>query len=185
MKRTFFFIILLMMSIIVACEPDNNQEFPGNEPATDSYEVKSDTQLPMSLFLLGIPEEYAAFKAPLTSAIALRENALKQELGKTDIALGFRKTTYLYPSTDVKGKPITLSAAAFWLGYFDGGVWNDLRPDNICLMEHYTITSDAEAPSNSFALVNYIKQGTICSLYSRVDLIHPLFVIVFFTLEGH
>lgn len=161
MKKTFFFIILLMMSIIVACEPDNNQEFPGNEPATDSYEVKSDTQLPMNLFLHGIPEEYAAFKEPLASMVTMRESALKQQLGKTDIALGFRKTTYLYPSTDVKGNPITLSAAAFWLGYFDGGVWNDLRPDNICLMEHYTITSDAEAPSNSFALEMFITGNTL------------------------
>ena len=154
-------IITLMMTIIsTACTPDEGHEFPGNEPGA-SYEVKSDTQLPMSLFLLGIPEEYAAFKAPLTNAITLRENALKQQLGKPDIALGFRKTTFLYPSTDVKGNPITLSAVAFWLGYFDGGVWNDLRPDNICLMEHYTITSDAEAPSNSFALEMFITGNTL------------------------
>ncbi len=154
-------IITLMMTIIsTACTPDGNQEFPGNGPVA-SYEVKSDTQLPMSLFLLGIPEEYAAFKEPLTGAIAMRESALKQELGKNDIALGFRKTTFLYPSTDVKGNPITLSAVAFWLGYFDGGVWNDLKPDNICLMEHYTITSDAEAPSNSFALEMFITGNTL------------------------
>lgn len=154
-------IITLMMTIIsTACTPDGNQEFPDNGPVA-SYEVKNDTQLPMSLFLLGIPEEYAAFKAPLASMVTMRESALKQQLGKSDIALGFRKTTFLYPSTDVKGNPITLSAVAFWLGYFDGGVWNDLRPDNICLMEHYTITSDAEAPSNSFALEMFITGNTL------------------------
>lgn len=154
-------IITLMMTIIsTACTPDGNQEFPDNGPVA-SYEVKSDTQLPMSLFLLGIPEEYAAFKEPLASMVSMRESALKQQLGKPDIALGFRKTTFLYPSTDVKGNPITLSAVAFWLGYFDGGVWNDLKPDNICLMEHYTITSDAEAPSNSFALEMFITGNTL------------------------
>ena len=154
-------IITLMMTIIsTACTPDGNQEFPDNGPVA-SYEVKSDTQLHMSLFLLGIPEEYAAFKEPLASMVTMRESALKQQLGKPDIALGFRKTTYLYPSTDVKGNPITLSALAFWLGYFDGGVWNDLKPDNICLMEHYTITSDAEAPSNSFALELFITGNTL------------------------
>lgn len=163
MKKRFnlLAIIMFMMAIIsTACNPDEGHEFPGNEPEA-SYEVKSDTQLPMSLFLLGIPEEYAAFKAPLAGAITMRESALKQQLGKSDIALGFRKTTYLYPSTDVKGNPITLSAVAFWLGYFDGGVWNDLKPDNICLMEHYTITSDAEAPSNSFALEMFITGNTL------------------------
>ena len=163
MKKRFnlLAIIMFMMAIIsTACTPDGNQEFPDNGPVA-SYEVKSDTQLPMSLFLLGIPEEYAAFKEPLASMVTMRESALKQQLGKSDIALGFRKTTYLYPSTDVKGNPITLSAVAFWLGYFDGGVWNDLKPDNICLMEHYTITSDAEAPSNSFALELFITGNTL------------------------
>ncbi|MBQ5627967.1 MAG: hypothetical protein IIU97_07620, partial [Bacteroidaceae bacterium] len=163
MKKRFnlLAIIMFMMAIIsTACNPDEGHEFPGNEPGT-SYEVKSDTQLPMSLFLIGIPEEYAAFKAPLASMVTMRESALKQQLGKPDIALGFRKTTFLYPSTDVKGNPITLSAVAFWLGYFDGGVWNDLKPDNICLMEHYTITSDAEAPSNSFALEMFITGNTL------------------------
>ena len=163
MKKTLymFAIILLMMSFFTACNTDNNQEFTGDEPTTDSYEVKNDTQLPMSLFLLGFPEEYAAFKEPLASMVTMRESALKQELGKDDIALGFRKITYLYPSTDVKGDSITLSAVAFWLGYYDNGVWNDLKPENICLMEHYTITSDAEAPSNGYALEMFITGNAL------------------------
>ena len=46
-------IIMLMASIIAACNPDDGHEFPGNgKPA--SYEVKSDLQLPMSIFLAGI-----------------------------------------------------------------------------------------------------------------------------------
>jgi hypothetical protein len=91
----------------------------------------------------------------------MRESALAQELGNPNINIGFRKTTYTYSSTDVKGEPITLSAAAFWLGYFADGVWNDLQPENICLMEHYTITSDAEAPSNSYALEMFITGNTL------------------------
>ena len=163
MKKRFYMfpIILLMMAIFTACDPDNNQEFPGNGTVTGSYEVKSDIKFPMNLFLTSIPEEYAAFKEPLASMVAMRESALAQELGKAEINLGFRKITYLYPSCGVKGDSITLSAVAFWLGYFDNGVWNDLKPENICLMEHYTITSDAETPSNAFALEMFITGNTL------------------------
>ena len=162
MKKRFYMlpIILLMMSAIISCNTDNNLEIPGDKPRV-SYEVKSDMQLPISLFLNSMPEEYAAIKGLMTAAFTLRESALKLELGKNDIQLGFRKTTFLYPSTDVNGSPVTLSAAAFWLGYFDNGVWNDLKPENICLMEHYTITSDAEAPSNTFPLEMFITGNTL------------------------
>lgn len=181
MKKRFLLlsIITLMVSIIVACTPDDNfQEPPGKDPAK-AYEVTSDIQLPMSLFLIGIPEEYAAFKEPLAGAFTLRESALKQALGNPDIQIGFRKTSYNYPSTDVNGEPLTLSAAAFWLGYFADGVWNDLQPDNICLMEHYTITSDAETPTNAFALEMFITGNTLTIMPDYIgygvtkDLPHP------------
>ena len=163
MKKNFYLlpVIMLMMSMFVACNSDGDVDTPPNngQPAK-SYEVKSNTQLPMSIFLAGIPEEYAAFKEPLTGAFAMRESALEQVLG-TDIQIGFRKVAYTYPSTDVDGNAITLSAVAYWLGYFDNGAWNDLKPDNICLMEHYTITSDAEAPTNTFALEMFITGNTL------------------------
>ena len=180
MKKTFFFlpIIMLMMSITVACTSDDDNLPPsGNEPEK-TYDVTSDLQLPMSLFIGNIPEEYAAFKEPLEGAFALRESALEQALG-TDIQIGFRKVTYTYPSTDVKGEPVTLSAAAFWLGYFAGDAWNDLQPDNICLMEHYTITSDAEAPSNAFAVEMLITGNTLTIMPDYIgygitkDMPHP------------
>ena len=181
MKKRFLLlsIITLMVSIIVACTPDDNfQEPAGNDPAK-AYEVTSDIQLPISLFLMGIPEEYAAFKEPLAGAFTLRESALKQALGNPDIQIVFRKTSYNYPSTDVNGEPLTLSAAAFWLGYFADGVWNDLQPDNICLMEHYTITSDAETPTNAFALEMFITGNTLTIMPDYIgygvtkDLPHP------------
>ena len=39
-----------------------SRELPGGEPLTDSYEVKSDMQIPMSFFLNSMPEDYAAIK---------------------------------------------------------------------------------------------------------------------------
>ena len=162
MKKRFYMlpIIVLMMTIFAACTPGNNMETPG-EGQSASYEVVSDMQLPISIFLNSMPDEYAAIKEPMTTVFSMRESALKEQLGKSDIQLGFRKTTYLYPSTDVQSKAVTLSAAAYWLGYFDNGTWNDLKPDNICLMEHYTITSDAEAPSNTFPLEMFITGNTL------------------------
>ena len=180
MKKKFHLlsIIMLVMSIFTACDHDNSQEFPENGQSAP-YETSSDMQVPMSVFLNNIPEEYAAFKEPLQSAMSMRESALAQELGNPNINIGFRKTTYLYPSTDVNGKPITLSAAAFWLGYFDNGVWNDLKPENVCLMEHYTITNDAETPSNTFALEMFITGNTLTIMPDYIgygitkDLPHP------------
>ena len=163
MKKIFYLlpIIMLMMSVFVACTPDDDKQESSDKESAKSYEVTSDMQLPMSLFLSNIPEEYAAFGEALAYAFTLREDALEQALGNIDIQLGFRKVAYTYLSTDVKGEPITLSAAAFWLGYFDNDVWNDLKPDNICLMEHYTITSDAETPSNTFALEMFITGNSL------------------------
>jgi hypothetical protein len=182
MKKTFYLlpVIMLMLSFVTACTPDDNipgtPDLPGE---TTSYEIKGDMQLPMNLFICNIPEEYAAFKEPLVAMYTMRENALKLELGTDDVQIGFRKITYLYPSTGVSGEPLTLSAVAFWLGYFSNGVWNDLKPENICLMEHYTITSDAETPSNTFSLEMFITGNTLTIMPDYIgygitkDMPHP------------
>ena len=161
MKKIFFLlagIFLAELMIVAYILVDDNQEITNQ---ANPYEVASDVQLPMNAFLDNIPEEYAALKEPLAGAFGMREKAISQELGNQNVQIGFRKITYRYPSTDVKGNPITLSSAAFWLGYFADGVWSNLSPENICLMEHYTITSDAETPSNAFALEMFMTGNTL------------------------
>lgn len=163
MKKIFFLlagILLAVLMIVAYILVDDNQEIT-NQDSANPYEVASDVQLPMNAFLDNIPEEYAALKEPLAGAFGMREKAISQELGNQNVQIGFRKITYRYPSTDVKGNPITLSSAAFWLGYFADGVWSNLSPENICLMEHYTITSDAETPSNAFALEMFMTGNTL------------------------
>ena len=111
MKKKCYFlpIIMLMMLIYVACTPEGNKEqFFDSLP-----QVKDDLQLPITIFLANIPEDYAEFKELLEYAFIQRETALEQELGNTDVTMGFRKITYLYPSTDISGNAITLSAVAF------------------------------------------------------------------------
>ena len=161
MKKIFFLlagILLAVLMIVAYILVDDNQEITNQ---ANPYEVASDVQLPMNAFLDNIPEEYAVLKEPLAGAFGMREKAISQELGNQNVQIGFRKITYRYPSTDVKGNPITLSSAAFWLGYFADGVWSNLSPENICLMEHYTITSDAETPSNAFALEMFMTGNTL------------------------
>ena len=179
-KKVYLFpVIALMMSLFVACAPEQDDPVPPvpSEPSgpvvptpmpepdpepepAKTYEVVNDLQLPVSAFVDNIPADFAIFKDPMASAFAMREQALEQELG-TDVEIGFRKVAYTYPSTDVKGDPITLSAVAFWLGYFEGETWNDLQPENICLMEHYTITSDAETPTNTFAVEMFVTGNSL------------------------
>ena len=147
--------------MLAACSHDDDGNMPsGNKQPEKNYEVMSDIQLPMSIFLANFPEEYADFKELLEYTSNMRESALEEVLGY-DIKMGFRKVAYKYPSIDVRNEAIDLSAAAFWWGYFADGVWNDLQPDNVCLMEHYTITSDAEAPTNSFAIEMFITGNTL------------------------
>lgn len=179
MKKIFYMlpIVMLVTSLLAACTHDDNK-LPSNGDATKTYEVTNDVQLLMSTFLNSLPEEYATVKKTLEVAFDVRELALEKTLG-FDIQTGFRKVAYTYSSTDVKGAPVTLSAAAFWLGYFVGGTWYDLQPENICLMEHYTITSDDEAPSNAYALEMFITGNTLTIMPDYIgygvtkDLPHP------------
>ena len=104
MKKTFYLLytIILMMSTTTACSSDSdNLDVPVSDKPT-SYEIKSDIQQPMSVFINNIPDEYAAFKEPMTGIISMREEALAQKLGKPELELGFRRITYLYPSKDVR-----------------------------------------------------------------------------------
>lgn len=162
MTKKFYLLpfIMLLQTFIVACNNNGIVDDLDNGPKA-SYEITNDTQLPVSAFLSNLPAEYASFKEAMEGAFNMRESALEQQMGKSDIQLGFRKVTYQYSSTDVKNEPIILSAVAFWLGYYADGAWSDLKPENICLMEHYTITSDAETPSNTLALEMFITGNAL------------------------
>lgn len=74
--------------------------------------------------------------------------------------IGYRQVVYTYNSTDQHGDKIELSAVVCWERFEHDG-WHDAAPDGIALMEHYTITDDAESPSHSFPLDVAILMGKL------------------------
>lgn len=93
-------------------------------------------------------EETAELRALFMEKIHAKEDSLAEVYGSNGIAMGFVTWTYLYKTTDQHGNPIWLSSVVSWAQYWLFG-WHDLDPDNLYLVEHYTVLSNAECPSNS------------------------------------
>lgn len=102
----------------------------------------------------------AAMRPMFVEKLRKQTQQIEESIGVKGITLGYRKVKYLYSSTDHFGNPVTLSAVVYWNRYkLDG--WHDVIPENICLVEHYTITSDAEAPSNSYPMEPHITGNSV------------------------
>ena len=71
---------------------------------------------------------------------------IASKLGANNADMGWRSVSYTYLSTDEQGKEIKLSARVLW-GNIGG---TDLDPDYIMLCPHYTITKNAECPTQSY-----------------------------------
>jgi len=84
----------------------------------------------------------------ILQAAEKREEALAEEFGANGLSIRTISYKYYYRSKDQSGRTITLSAKVAWGQYWFFG-WHNLDPDNLYLFEHYTITKDAEAPSNN------------------------------------
>ncbi len=110
--------------------------------------------------------------------IHAREQELANEKGVNGLYMGFKTCTFKYWSKDPFGKPILLSGMVSWAQFWAFGWW-DLNPDNIFLMEHYTIMSDDERPTkkhtteqlalgdNLLIMPDYIGYG------ETKDMVHP------------
>lgn len=173
MKRFALFYVLLSFAMMVfaSCEKPNDDDIDNLEnneiidvpdendtiPAA-FYEVIDDIQLVALDFVddvfssLEQTEQTIAFKEFMVSYINNATDKVERELGVDGIELGLRKVSYIYNSVDAQNAPIQLSSVAFWRGYYLNQEWHDLSPDDICLMEHYTISADKECPTQGFPL---------------------------------
>lgn len=153
---------LLVALVLVACSNDNGTELTDdNTPQVDDvfYNIESDEvitamQVAESLFADGgiaSGENMETLRNMVYNNIKQRTEALQNNLGVDSLQLAYRKVTYTYNSTDFLGSSVVLSAVVYWNGYLSDG-WHDIAPENISLLEHYTITSDAESPSGSLSI---------------------------------
>lgn len=155
MKRgAWIFTILLLLIGIVGCNNAESEKDITLSPM--EYVIDSDQKYNFLQFIEGLlftenmsPDEEQKQK-PLYETIEKFVNNLKKSNGLTNEELGFRKVVYRYRSIDLHSKSVMLSAISYWLGYYKDGEWYNLQPDNICLVEHYTIASNSEAPSVGF-----------------------------------
>ncbi|MBR5299995.1 MAG: hypothetical protein IKU36_07075 [Bacteroidales bacterium] len=205
MKRRYT--TLLLMTLLVfgfaSCErfgldfdlggdEDNKEETGGTgeeekeEDDIIEYEILSDDTYRFDEFITdlinnssltsGLPELQ---KLMVTSSINSYVLRLKSLVGLSDEEMGFRRVTYLYDSTDQYGEPVTLSSMALWLGSLNGEVWSDISPNDIMLMQHYTITSNAECPSVGYPFEAFINGNSLVIMpdytgYGATkDMLHP------------
>lgn len=164
MKR---YLLLLFTSLIaVSCSSSDDTVSMPSAPSVDDVTVEilstedfTAEELMATLF----PEDggsMAAMRPMFVEKLKKQTQEIEKLLGVKGITLGYRRVKYLYSSTDHLGNPITLSSVLYWNRYkLDG--WHDIIPENICLVEHYTITSDAEAPSNSYPMEPHITGNSV------------------------
>lgn len=164
MKR---YLLLLFTSLIaVSCSSSDDTVSMPSAPSVDDVTVEilstedfTAEELMATLF----PEDggsMAAMRPMFVEKLKKQTQEIEKQLGVKGITLGYRRVKYLYSSTDYLGNPITLSSVLYWNRYkLDG--WHDVIPENICLVEHYTITSDAEAPSNSYPMEPHITGNSV------------------------
>lgn len=165
MKKIFILLSsLLLLVTFLSCNKNKGEEVDGNGNGSGNgnedievsyYNVLSDNKfmaedyvdIVLSDFGNSLPQ-IASLKDVLVNTYVSTENKIKSETGIDNVKMGYRKVVYTYNTVAVDGSPIELSSAAFWSGYFENdSVWHDLSPDNICLLEHYTITSNDECPT--------------------------------------
>ncbi len=176
MKRLNLYLSLLLAALIgvnfSSCSNDDGNETGGDGTGSDSTIIKVDTA---TVFIsdsavISAEEMFnklyiaqgvdAADQDTLRKAFMAKIEARKQEVAKelkaklgdttnvSGISMGFKSYTYKYWSRGPLGNSILMSSIVSWAQYWFFG-WHDLDPNNIYLMEHYTILSDAECPSYS------------------------------------
>lgn len=164
MKR---YLLLLFTSLMaVSCSSSDDIVSMPSAPSVDDVTVEilstedfTAEELMATLFPEG-GGSMAAMRPMFVEKLKKQTQEIEKLLGVKGITLGYRRVKYLYSSTDHLGNPITLSSVLYWNRYkLDG--WHDIIPENICLVEHYTITSDAEAPSNSYPMEPHITGNSV------------------------
>lgn len=196
MKKILCLLAACSALLFVSCEKiiqdDQNNDLPAPPPPEEEkvfYEVISDENHELIGFVRQLLQENAsglsAFQLLIIPQFEKLAQNVRDSQGLDDEMIGFRKVAYEYESEDWWGNPVVLSAAAYWLGYYSGDTWVDIMPEEMCLMEHYTLTANSDCPSagypfelftsgNTFLVMpDYLGFGSSSS-YVHPYLIHDL-----------
>lgn len=188
-KTRKYFNLLLMLLIglaFSACSNDNeggkSEKFYGeNKAKIIRQEIISAEEMCNRIFGSdgsNSDEDNAELRELFMQKIHEKEAALEEKYGANGIYMGFSSCEYSYESVDQHGNSIRLSALVSWAKYWLFG-WHDLDPDNIYLVEHYTVLSDAECPTNSCSTEqialgdNLLIMPDYLGYGETKDLLHP------------
>ncbi len=164
MKRIFNFLLIpLIMTagFLTSCEKDriktdDAEKLRGELISYDdvqSYSVEEIVEMIRSSSDGANSEEAAVLDKMCDNFLSRCKavtDSLETELGANGISYFYNICIYSYWSIDQYGKPIALSAMAAWPYYWCFG-YHDYDPDDVLLVEHYTISDDDDAPSKSFS----------------------------------
>ncbi len=141
---------------------------------TDSAKYTIEEMADMAFGKDGANSDTQKYRQHFIDKAHQEEKQLQAESGANQGML-YYSYTYKYKSVDLKGAPIELSAQVSWKSV--GKV--SLNPDNIILYEHYTITQDAQAPTNATNIVqmavgnNLVIQPDYIGYGATKNEIHP------------
>ena len=190
--RIRFLFCLALIILLGGCKPDGFDDNPSVEVPEDipqdkpAYEILTDDTYSFKEFIHTLIDESSltssipdAMKILLEAQIDTYIDNLAATVGVAPGELWFRRVTYLYPSIDQYGSQRSLSAMALWLGAKADEEWTDISPDRICLMEHFTIASDAECPSVGYPFEAFINGNSLVLMPDYIgygataDMVHP------------
>ena len=93
-------------------------------------------------------EEMTNLREQYLESVKKREAELNDKYGDNACVPGYISYKFYYKSKDLDGSDITLSGRVAW-GTYWLLKWRNADPDNIYLLEHYTITDNSECPSEN------------------------------------
>ena len=160
MKKNF--LGLLAMSVVLVVASCGKDDVPSSdltlfqtETSSSDYEIISEADYTAEEFadqVLGPAGSNAgedSWKEEIRAAFLKKDQArrdsLENVLGTNGLATNYHTVRYTYWSVDAFGRDIKLSGTVTWGQYWLFG-YHDLDPDWICLVPHYTICKEDEAP---------------------------------------
>ena len=155
MKKIHYLLLLLStaagMAVFSSCSKDGPDTPEEKDNLVEVSDIQYYTADEMADKVFGpegsnADETMAEAREQFLKLAREKEAALQEEYGTNGLALMYISCDFKYFSTDLDGEGIVLSGRVAWGGYWFFGI-HHMDPDNIYLLEHYTITSNAECPS--------------------------------------